>query len=464
MLVVFPNNANCSGLAGRASLDCSRSSSDGSPGVSWAIQRHDQMNTRDRAVKLTTHEMGHNLGLHHGSSLDYGTEALGDPASGGTLNEYGGIFSTMGSWNLGHYDSEHKVALGWLPNLQTVSTSGSFNIAPYSTSAGTMALRVDRGATSQDLWIEFRRRLGQYATSKGDASTHALIHLNSYGGKTRLLDFTPGTSSFGDGGLAVGQSWTDPYTNLTIETVSASDSALNVNITYGAVPCTTQDPTVSISPSSLTVNEPDPAVYLVSVQNNGSSACDSQSFDLSALIAGPNALALGSSFTPSSLTVAPQSSLSTNLTVTPTASPANGVHTVTATATKSDQPASSDSAIAGLTILEPSATLSLSLSGNGRVAIQGTGQTCTDSCSFTYPESTWSALDLVAENVHRKHSFCSWTGACDTTQNNTDGVCRLSAYADYTVGAIFASKCPSDDGGGGGGGNGGGKGGGKPPK
>ena len=184
VLVVFPNSASCPSIAGRASLDCSRFAPDGSPSVSWAIQRHDQMSSRNSAVMLTTHEMGHNLGLHHGSSVDYGTEALGDPSSSGTLSEYGGIFSSMGSWNLGHYDSEHKVALGWLPNLQTVSTGGSYTIAPYSTSVGTTALRVDRGTTSQDLWVEFRRRLGQYATAEGDASNHALIHLNSSGGRT----------------------------------------------------------------------------------------------------------------------------------------------------------------------------------------------------------------------------------------------------------------------------------------
>jgi hypothetical protein len=145
VMVVFPNSASCPGIAGRASLDCSRSAPDGSPGVSWAIQRHDQMSSRNSAVMLTTHEVGHNLGLHHGASVDYGVEALGDPADSGALSEYGGIFSSMGSWNLGHYDSEHKVALGWLPNLQSVSTSGSFNISPYSTSVGTTALRVDRG-------------------------------------------------------------------------------------------------------------------------------------------------------------------------------------------------------------------------------------------------------------------------------------------------------------------------------
>jgi hypothetical protein len=207
------------------------------------------------------------------------------------------------------------------------------------------------------------------------------------------------------------------------------------------------------------VTEPDPAVYLVTVQNNDSSACDSQSFDLSALIAGPSVLALGSSFTPSSLTVAPQSSLSTNLTVTPTASPADGVHTITATATKSDDLASSDSAAAGLTILVPSVTLSLSVSGVGTITVQETSQQCSGSCAFSYPEAGWGGLNLTTSTTHKKQIFCAWTGDCNTPDNNTSGTCSLPDLADHTVGATFANKC-GGGGGNGGGGNGGGNGGG----
>ena len=239
------------------------------------------------------------------------------------------------------------------------------------------------------------------------------------------------------------------------------------------MPCTTQNPTVSISPSSLTVNEPDPAVYLVTVQNNDSSACASQSFDLSAAV-DPNAGVLGSSFSPASLTIGPQSSLSTNLTVTPITSPADGSHTVTATAAKSGSASASDSASAGLTILAPSVTLSLSVSGVGTITVQETSQQCSGSCAFSYPEAGWGGLNLTTSTTHKKHKFCAWTGDCNTAENNAAGTCSLPDLADHTVGATFASKCSGDgggggnggggNGGGGNGGGGGGKGGGKPPK
>ncbi len=463
ILVVFPNSM-CSGIAGRASLDCSRYAPDGSPGVTWAIQRVDQMDTQSSAVMLTTHEGGHNLGLHHSSSLDYGSEPLGDPSDGGSQSEYGDIFSTMGSWNDGHYSADHKRRLGWLPSYQTVSNSGTFNLAPYSNSVGTQALRVDRGGTGQHVWIEFRRRLGQYYSTKGDPTNGALIHFQSDSkGRPRLLDFTPQTSTFGDSVLAAGQEWSDPYSNLTISTLSASDSSLQVNISYGALECAPQQPSVSIGPSSQTTYSPNPASYTVSVANNDSPACPPRVFNMSGLVDGPGTATLPFSLGSPSQTIAPGSSDSSSLTVNTQSPTAYGSYVVSATATRSDDSSYADSATAGLALLEPSYTLSLNVSGNGVITVLATGVTCSGTCDITIPQSLWSDVTLEAASTHRKHQFCGWTDACSAATGST---CSLPTGDDYLVGASFGTKCSDDGGGtgggGGGGGNGNGKGGGKP--
>lgn len=46
------------------------------------------------------YEGGHNFGLRHASSFEYGSQPLGDLDQSGTHCEFGNVFSTMGvcSW------------------------------------------------------------------------------------------------------------------------------------------------------------------------------------------------------------------------------------------------------------------------------------------------------------------------------------------------------------------------------
>ena len=132
------------------------------------------------------------------------------------------------------------------------------------------ALRVQRGSEStEQTWIEFRRRLGGFnssITSGGHPTNGALAHLDNglSGGPTQLVDFTPDSNyfcgiyycqDFYDATLLVRQTFSNAYTNLNLTTVSASDSCLEVDVNYGPIPCTRQNPTVTLSPSSLDVDD-----------------------------------------------------------------------------------------------------------------------------------------------------------------------------------------------------------------
>jgi M6 family metalloprotease-like protein len=90
VLFVMPANGACS-WAGVANVGCRTMSSpgDGSFTASSAWQKSGTMGTREKGVQLTTHEMGHNLGLSHASSRDFGAEALGAVGAAGSLSEYG---------------------------------------------------------------------------------------------------------------------------------------------------------------------------------------------------------------------------------------------------------------------------------------------------------------------------------------------------------------------------------------
>ncbi len=337
------------GWAGLGTLGCSTlSSADGSfqASTSWNIAG--QMQSIDNGVQLATHEGGHNLTLHHAATRYFtnATSGLAEPigpiGTAGTHSEYGDRHSSMGSWNLGHYAAPHKQQIGWFAgsNVQTVETNGSFSIQPFENiTSGVQALKVRRG-TGNDawFWLEFRQAIGLYDSTLGaQVRSGGLIHHTdaSTGTYTHLLDFTPSTgNNFSDAAKLPGTGfYIDPYTNLTFSvdsiTGTAPSSALNVTVNYGAVPCVTANPTVSITPSSLSGVAGAALNYTVNVTNNDTSGCTASNFALTTTLpSGWSTTMVGT------LNIAPGSTSSTTMTKTIPASIGAGSNTVNATATR----------------------------------------------------------------------------------------------------------------------------------
>jgi len=200
-------------------------------------------------LQTAIHEGGHNFGLRHATSLDYGTVPAGPPGVDGTHSEYGDPFSSMGT-NPGHFAAPHKNMLGWLnegSGWLEAGTGGTWTIAPLSSqaSAGPYALRVQRGTgNSQWLWVEYRQPVGSYEPSILDNGaprnfSGALIHFEdpsqaSWTGYTELLDFQPVRlpNDFSTAILPSGSTWSDPYSNLTLAAGSATPSGLPVTVSY----------------------------------------------------------------------------------------------------------------------------------------------------------------------------------------------------------------------------------------
>jgi len=297
-------------------------------------------NSTNTAATIAMHEGGHNLGLNHSRSRAFSTEAVGPLGTAGTLTEYGDGFTAMSNGGQGHYDAPHKAELlNWLTssNYQVVQSSGTWRLAPFETpSTGLQALKIQRGSGNNAwLWVEYRQPIGNYDSAYATGNvwadqvfSGAVIHYedsftnNSY---SDLLDFTP-TSVYGfyDPALAVGQTWTDPYSNVSITVQSATSSGLTLSIAYGTVPCTHANPTVSMSPANPSVLAGSTVSYTISVTNNDASGCSAGTFNLSST--QPSGW-LGA-FSSAALTLNPSQTASATLTETVSASALAGTYAV----------------------------------------------------------------------------------------------------------------------------------------
>jgi len=294
VFIVFPDMPTSCGWAGLSSIGCyTLTTSSGTYTLSTSLLVWNHVTTADEGVPLIAHEAGHQLGLAHARLRQFGSEPLGPLGSTGTLSEYGDHFSAMGYPNFGQYASHHKAErLNWESsgaNFQTVQSSGTYTLAPFeSNPAGLNALKIQRGAGNDAwLWVEYRQPVGGYDSklSPTQLFSGAVIHYEDSvtGPQTDLLDFTA-TDTYGDyPALAAGQSWTDPYTNLSLSVQSATPTGLTLNVSYGAASCTNSAPGLVVSPLDPSIYPGQSANYSVSVTNNDSSGCS------------PSTIAFGSS-------------------------------------------------------------------------------------------------------------------------------------------------------------------------
>jgi chitodextrinase len=226
------------------------STSCGWAGLAYLPGRYSYLNgSGAMGLRVFAHELGHNLGTHHASTLSCVVDgvrlSLTADLSGCTANEYGDPFTVMGSASRYQQTNFSRGNAGWLTaaNAQTVTATGDYQLAPIGPSLPTQvqSLRVQRGTNSY-LTLEFRRPSGtQFDTFAADAPVVNGVSIRIAPGYTtrsqsKLVDATPSTTTFSDAPLAVGQTLTDPAIDVSITTLSVGDAGATVRISFGEDP------------------------------------------------------------------------------------------------------------------------------------------------------------------------------------------------------------------------------------
>ena len=372
IFVVFPDFSPSCGFSGFSQVGCySVNTPNGSVTASTSYIVAAYLGTQDGGVSLVTHEGGHQLGLGHASTVSFGTEPLGPVGSTGTLNEYGDWWSAMGTNQLSLYGAPHKSEiLSWMvpgTNYQAVQGSGTYMLQPLETNPpGLQALKVQRGTGNNEwLWVEYRQPIGNYDSTLSnypafsEGFTGALIHFENAttGNHTRLLDFTRNDPNFYSPALAAGQTWTDPYTNLSLSVSSATSSGLTVSVNYGVAPCTHANPTLAVTPLNPSIFPGNSASYAVSVTNNDAAGCASSTFNLGST----QPSGWPTSFSASAVTLSPGQSASATMSKTGPVGTPPGTYAVNASAANGSFVASGT---ANVTVMAPpSLSVSVSVSG-----------------------------------------------------------------------------------------------------
>ena len=205
------------------------------------------------------HELGHNFGLLHAGSRDCGAAVIGGSCS---VSEYGDPFDIMGNQRAMHFNAMQKRILNWIPDTSTpthASGTTTYTLSPIETAgASRYAVRIP-AATKRTYWIEFRQPIGfdsglsAYPTNGAQLRLATPFESTNGSDDTQFLDTTPATSAFTDGAIVAGQSFSDATHGVTISVLSASASALSVQVTntgpFGS------DTTMSASPYPSNVGQ-----------------------------------------------------------------------------------------------------------------------------------------------------------------------------------------------------------------
>ncbi len=255
VVYAFPASPGC-GWAGLANM----------PGRNSWLNGSGAMNLRTMA-----HELGHNFGTHHASSLacaEGGVPVALAAASSCTSAEYGDPYSIMGGATRYHPTTFSRDSFGWLAdeNTRTAATSGEYALAPAAIpGVSTTNLRIPHTSTSW-LSLEYRQPFGtefERFAATSPVATGVTVRITSAVAtmsQSQLVDTNPATASVIDAPLGVGMTLVDPISGTTITTLAASPDGAVVRIAIGAVAPPTAAPTPGPTPSPSPTPTPEPTL------------------------------------------------------------------------------------------------------------------------------------------------------------------------------------------------------------
>jgi chitodextrinase len=195
----------------------------------------------EMTMYVGAHELGHNFGLDHASSLICRSNGV-PVAVGGkcSLDEYGDPFDVMGFMGQPHFNNWHSMQLGVLgpEEMQTVTASGTYRFGPAEL-VGDLPrlLRIARPG-GDFYYLESRQPFGKYDDFSPDSSVVNGVSIriapNLAIARSKLIDTTPQTSSFADSALAVGRTFSDTANGIFVKLLQLDATGATVSIQVGA--------------------------------------------------------------------------------------------------------------------------------------------------------------------------------------------------------------------------------------
>ena len=289
---VTPRNSNC-GWSGLAYM----------PGQQSWVQSC-------TATGVFSHELGHNIALHHAAT----------PTS-----EYGDYSDPMGAASVVDHNGANRTMAGWMPagSVQDVGIGGSYPLASISTNAAATSpqvLRIVKPDTSEYYYISLRQALNLDSGLSTQYVNNISVHraTGTLPTKTYLLQ-----------SVGAGQSFVDSVNGLTVTNQGVAGGLATVGITFNGGSCVRSAPLVSVSPTSQTAGPGVAVNYSVNVTNTNTAYCGSSTFN----VGQGMPTGFSGSVSAPSLSIAPGASASAGWSVTSATTSLPATYTVTATAT-----------------------------------------------------------------------------------------------------------------------------------
>ena len=200
-------------------------------------------------VRVTGHELGHNLGLNHAGSWNCTSGAVAVTLSPTcTVSEYNDPFDNMGSSGDRHSHGWHLEQLGILApsNVQTISASGSYSMTSalgpttQSTTLRIPRVRNSSGTVVDWYYLEIRERGGVFDDfSLGDPVLGGVsIRVNdnpASSTRSKLLDAHPGSGGIANAPLAPGETFTDGQVSIKTVSAGGGDATVQVSLAGGTL-------------------------------------------------------------------------------------------------------------------------------------------------------------------------------------------------------------------------------------
>jgi hypothetical protein len=210
-----------------------------------------------------THELGHNLGLNHASSIKCSGVPLADDPLTCTTEEYGSPVDIMGNLFGGHMIVSEKWYLGWITgcNGVRVKASGTFNLLPLENlCGGVQALQIPMPKTTRKFstqqsgdsnaarfyYLEYRAGTGLDTGLPKQVAVHVSDEIaasNRSAARSISLDMKPSTTA--KDGMVAGDSYTDPAGGVTfkVDSMDATKAVVTVTLSNGSGSSTCMDGT-----------------------------------------------------------------------------------------------------------------------------------------------------------------------------------------------------------------------------